>query len=175
MEHVSTKTYIIPHTLLLSFSIFDTIAFLKGYRLQLQKNITRENLKTLMTLFYENAILHEELGPFFTDELGDDINDDEWIDHIDLLANFWLAQLLHEKTYVGNFIGAHIKLPHIKNELFAVWVKLFSSAADSVYEPEIASLFKEKGRELSQQFIRNNKNHSLKERYFRLKENDEYL
>jgi len=108
-----------------------------------------------MTLFYENAILNEELGPFFTHELGDDIKDEDWLEHIDLLADFWLAELLGEKTYVGNFIGAHIKLPHIKNELFAVWIKLFSDAADSVYTPDIAQLFKERGRELSQQFIRN--------------------
>ena len=106
-----------------------------------------------MTLFYEKAILDEELGPFFTHELGDDISNDDWDAHIELLADFWLAELLGEKTYVGNFIGAHIKLPHIKNELFAIWLKLFCDAADSIYTPKTAEIFKERGKVLVKQFM----------------------
>ena len=64
-----------------------------------------------MTSFYEKAIHDEEIGCFFVNELGDDLTSEEWIDHIDLLADFWLAKLLGEKTYVGNFVGAHIKMP----------------------------------------------------------------
>ncbi len=108
-----------------------------------------------MRIFYENAILDPELGPFFTHELGDDILNDDWLAHIDLLADFWLAELLGHKTYKGNFIGAHIKLPYIKNELFSIWINLFSSAADTIYTPDIANIFKKKGRELSREFINN--------------------
>ncbi|MDF1877808.1 group III truncated hemoglobin [Sulfurimonas sp. SAG-AH-194-L11] len=140
---------------LLSFSNFATITFSKGYKLELQKSITRENLRTLMTVFYENAILDPDLGPFFIHELGSDMSDEDWIGHIDLLADFWLAELLGHKTYIGNFIGAHIKLPYIKNELFAIWINLFSNAADTIYTPELATMFKEKGRELSREFINN--------------------
>ena len=108
-----------------------------------------------MTLFYKEAILDNELGPFFTHELGDDMEDEEWIEHIDLLADFWLAELLGENTYVGNFIGAHIKLPYIRDELFAIWLKLFSKAVDSLYAPDLAHQFKIRAHELSEQFIRN--------------------
>lgn len=107
----------------------------------------------LMTLFYEKAILDKDLGPFFTHELGDDMANEDWIAHIDLLADFWLAELLEQKTYIGNFIGAHIKLPHIKNELFSIWINLFSSSVDAIYTPEIADIFKKRGRELSKEFI----------------------
>ncbi|MBL1242824.1 MAG: group III truncated hemoglobin [Sulfurimonas sp.] len=109
----------------------------------------------LMTLFYKKAILDKDLGPFFTHELGDDMANDDWIAHIDLLADFWLAELLEQKTYKGNVIGAHIKLPHIKNELFAIWIKLFSSSVETIYTAEIANIFKKRGNELSQQFMRN--------------------
>ncbi|MEA3371556.1 MAG: group III truncated hemoglobin [Campylobacterota bacterium] len=106
-----------------------------------------------MTSFYEKAIEDEGLGPFFTHELGDDIRDDDWIEHIDLLADFWLAKLLGENTYVGNFIGAHIKLTTIDKEHFVSWLELFSQTADEVYVPELAERFKKKGKQFSQEFI----------------------
>ncbi len=106
-----------------------------------------------MTSFYEKAIDDQELGPFFIDELGDDITSEDWIDHIELLADFWLAKLLGESTYIGNFVGAHIKVPHIKKESFMRWIELFSATADEVYIPDIAELFKKKGVQLSKQFM----------------------
>ncbi len=108
-----------------------------------------------MTLFYEKAICDQVLGSFFKDELGDDITSDDWIEHIELLADFWLAELLGEKTYKGNFIGAHIKLPRIKKETFINWIELFSLSAEEVYVADIAQDLKKRGILLSQQFISN--------------------
>jgi hemoglobin len=107
-----------------------------------------------MGSFYEKAILDDQLAPFFVNELGDDLKDEEWVDHIDLLADFWLAKLEGERTYIGNFVGAHIKLPHIKREVFARWLELFSETADEIYEPELATRFKKKGQELAKQFMK---------------------
>lgn len=107
-----------------------------------------------MTTFYIRALEDEELGPFFMDELGSDIESEEWVDHVELLADFWLAKLSGEKTYVGNYIGAHVKLPHIKREMFARWIKLFSITADEIYTPDLSERFKKKGIELSKQFMR---------------------
>jgi len=123
----------------------------------------------LMTLFYKKAILDKDLGPFFTHELGDDMANDDWIAHIDLLADFWLAELLEQKTYKGNFVGAHIKLPHIKNELFSIWINLFVSAVDSIYVPVTADIFKKRGLELSKQFINNKKKDLTSSAIFQIK------
>jgi hemoglobin len=106
-----------------------------------------------MTSFYQKAILDEEIGPFFINELGDDITNEDWREHIELLADFWLAKLLGEETYFGNFIGAHIKLPHIRKESFIRWVELFSATADEVYVADVAALFKKKGVQFSKQFM----------------------
>lgn len=122
--------------------------------MELQQSITRENLRVLMTLFYEKAVHDEEIGPFFTDALGDDLSDEEWVEHIELLADFWLAILLGENTYRGNYIGAHYKIPYIKNESFRKWLILFSETADEIYTPEIAVLFKSKGMDFTEEFIR---------------------
>lgn len=107
-----------------------------------------------MTLFYEKAIDDKELGPFFIHQLGDDITSEDWIEHIELLADFWLAELLGEKTYKGNIYGAHIKVPHIKKESFTKWIELFSASVDEVYVSDISARLKEKGVHFSEEFIR---------------------
>ena len=115
-----------------------------------------------MTLFYRKAMDDDILSPFFINELGHDITDEDWVAHIDLLADFWLSELLGQDTYVGNFIGAHIKLPHIKKEAFSNWIRLFSITADEVYTPEISERFKKHGILLSKQFINNLNPETLK-------------
>lgn len=105
-----------------------------------------------MTSFYEKAIDDQELGPYFIDELGDDLRSKEWVAHIELLADFWLAKLLGEDTYYGSFVGAHVKMPHIRKESFIQWVDLFSVTADEVYAADIAILFKKKGKQFSKEF-----------------------
>ncbi len=110
-----------------------------------------------MTSFYEKAMVDQELGPYFINELGDDITSKEWIDHIELLADFWLAKLLGEDTYYGSYIGAHVKMPHIRKESFIQWVYLFSVTADEVYVPDIAELFKKKGVQFSKEFMNSKK------------------
>ena len=110
-----------------------------------------------MTAFYEKAICDEEIGRFFIDEIGDNIKDQDWTDHIELLADFWLAKLLGEDTYYGNFVGAHVKMPHIKRESYARWLELFSQTADEVYAPDTAELFKTKAVQLVKEFFTSTK------------------
>lgn len=106
-----------------------------------------------MTSFYEKAMQDDVLASFFIDELGDDITSKEWIDHIELLADFWLAKILGEDTYYGSFVGAHVKMPHLKRETFVRWLELFSVTADEVYVPDISKVFKKKGEQFSKQFF----------------------
>ncbi|MBT8349225.1 MAG: group III truncated hemoglobin [Sulfurovum sp.] len=106
-----------------------------------------------MTSFYEKAIEDEVLAHFFIDEIGDDLSDEDWIAHIELLADFWLAKILGKNTYYGNFVGAHVKMPHLKKETFTRWLELFSETADEVYTPDLAEVFKKKGVQFSKQFL----------------------
>jgi len=107
-----------------------------------------------MTLFYQKTLYNQELAPFFVVELGDDINSKDWIEHIELLADFWLAHLLNEKTYGGNFVGAHVNVPYIKKENFVTWMRLFSVSLDEVYVSKIAQNFKKQGIILAEKFIK---------------------
>ena len=123
-------------------------------RVKLQDNISRENIKNLMSLFYKKAIRDKEIGPFFVNELGDDIGNEDWNEHIELLADFWLAVLLNEGPYWGNPSGAHFGIPNLKRESFMRWIELFSATADEVYVPYISARFKKKGVVLSELFMR---------------------
>lgn len=110
-----------------------------------------------MRSFYEKAIEDEILSPFFIDEIGDDLNSEDWDEHIELLADFWLAKILGEDTYYGSFVGAHVKMPHLKRETFTRWLELFSKTADEVYIADIAEVFKKKGDQFSKQFLNTKK------------------
>ena len=110
-----------------------------------------------MTSFYEKAMEDQDLGPYFINELGDDITNKEWIDHIELLADFWLAKLLGEDTYYGNFVGAHVKMPHIKKETVSIWLDLFSLTVDEIYVQDVAEGFKKKGAQLTKEFLNSKK------------------
>lgn len=110
-----------------------------------------------MTSFYEKAIEDDVLSPFFIDEIGDDLSSEDWDEHIELLADFWLAKILGEDTYYGSFVGAHVKMPHLKQETFTRWLELFSQTADEIYITEIAEVFKKKGHQFSKQFLNTKK------------------
>ena len=123
--------------------------------IKLQSSISRKNLRVLMTSFYEKVISDKDIGPFFINELGDDITSEDWIEHVELLADFWLAVLLNEGPYWGNPSGAHFGIAHIKRESFMRWIELFSETADEVYIPEISTRFKKEGMLFSEKFMNN--------------------
>jgi hemoglobin len=110
-----------------------------------------------MSSFYEKAIEDQVLAPFFIDEIGDDLASEDWSEHIELLADFWLAKILGQNTYYGSFVGAHVKMPRLKRETFERWLELFSVTADEVYEAEIADLFKKKAEQFTKQFLNTKK------------------
>ena len=121
--------------------------------MELQNTITRENLRILMNSFYTKTIANEDIRHFFIHELGEDIANEDWVEHIETLVDFWLASLLGEGPYEGNFVGMHIKIPHISRASFATWMELFSSSTDEVYVAELAGEFKKQGMLLSEKFI----------------------
>jgi len=111
-----------------------------------------------MKKFYTKALEDEMLAAFFTDEISHDIEDEDWIHHIDLLADFWLTKLLGEDTYYGNFVGAHVKMTRIRPDDINRWLELFTATVDEVYTDAVAQGFKKKALQLVHQFINSKKN-----------------
>jgi truncated hemoglobin YjbI len=124
--------------------------------LNLYTEINYESLTILMTRFYEKVAVDKVLAPYFFEELGDDLKSEEWLDHIELLVNFWLAKINGEDTYFGNFIGAHAKMRHIHKEAYNDWLVLFSLSSDETYIPEVSNIFKKKAFQFVRQFLTTN-------------------
>lgn len=96
----------------------------------------------------------KQIGHFFILELGDDITSEDWVEHIDLLVNFWATIFLEEDPYKGDPYGPHFTIIGLEKEDFERWLKLFSDISDEVYVSEIANKFKEKGQFYSEDFMR---------------------
>lgn len=122
--------------------------------MQLQTSITQENLKVLITSFYKQVLKDEQIGHFFIHEIGDNIESEEWLEHIDLLVDFWLSKLLNQGNYEGNFVGMHVHIPYIAREDFVRWIEVFSQNVDKIYDPSVAEPFKKQSVGLSEKFIR---------------------
>lgn len=106
-----------------------------------------------MWRFYAAALDDAMLAPYFLDELGEDLGDEAWVEHVELLCDFWLAKVCGEATYDGNFIGAHTKMPLIRKAQLERWFELFEEVVDALYAPDVAQLFKKKVRVLVKQFM----------------------
>ena len=117
--------------------------------------VTRENLNKMVVIFYTKILKDEIVGPFFIEKLGDDLNNDQWIPHIELLTNFWASIALGDPTYRGNPFAPHASIENISREAFSRWLELFSQTLDIVYISEIADQFKKRSTVIAGNFMRN--------------------
>lgn len=120
----------------------------------LHHSITKENLETLVTLFYHKAMKDEQIGHFFVLELGEDIENEEWVKHIDILVDFWASVFLDDPEYTSDPYGPHFSIIDLQPEDFVQWIALFSQTASFVYVAEISKQFEEKARAYSEDFMR---------------------
>jgi hemoglobin len=120
----------------------------------LHRSITKENIETLVTLFYHKAMKDAQIGHFFVLELGEDIENEEWIKHIDILVDFWASVFLDDPEYSSDPYGPHFTIINLQKEDFVRWMEIFSDTADSVYVADVSQRFKDKGAFYSKEFMR---------------------
>jgi len=121
----------------------------------LEKNITRENIDTMVHTFYRKVLKDDIVGVFFIAKLGDDMTNEHWKTHLELLINFWSTMILGDGDYAGNPFMPHTQMGELKRETFEQWLELFFKTIDEVYEPQIGHPFKERGMGIATNFMRN--------------------
>jgi hemoglobin len=121
----------------------------------LANEITKENIETMVLNFYRRVLQDEIVGPFFIAKLGDDMSNDYWKPHLELLVNFWASIALGDTSYRGNPFAPHMMVGELSREVFEQWLKLFFETLDEVYEPQMADLFKERSSIIAGNFMRN--------------------
>ena len=121
----------------------------------LNNEVTKENLNKMVILFYTKILQDEIVAPFFIEKLGDDLKNEKWIPHIELLTNFWASIALGDSAYKGNPFAPHLDIQNISREAFSRWLELFSATLDAIYVPQIANQFKERSTVIAGNFMRN--------------------
>jgi len=117
--------------------------------------VTKENLRKMVNIFYAKILKDEVVGPFFIEKLGNDLQSDTWQTHLELLTNFWVSITMGDTAYKGNPFAPHMKLQNLSKEAFSRWLELFAETVESVYNPEIANFFKQRSTIIAGNFMRN--------------------
>ena len=105
--------------------------------------------------FYKKVLKDNIVGPFFIAKLGDDMTNEYWEPHLELLVNFWASIALNDASYRGNPFAPHMSLGELSHEVFEQWLTLFFATLDEVYEPQVADQFKERSTIIAGNFMRN--------------------
>jgi hemoglobin len=108
------------------------------------KTIEPSNINILVNEFY-NKILEDktQVTDVFVSMLGDDLQNEKWQEHLEILTRFWTKQTMNEPVYDGNPLMAHFHLP-LNNEMFTIWLDTFIETANRLYEPQLAKIFTDK-------------------------------
>jgi len=119
------------------------------------EEITRANIKVLVSTFYAKIVKDEIVGPFFIAKLGDDMGNEHWVTHLETIVNFWSSLAFGTPKYDGNLFLPHTRLGRLKRETFEQWLRLFAETLDEVYVEAIALKFKERSRLIANNFMHN--------------------
>ena len=108
----------------------------------------REDVKLLVTRFYERVRQDDEIGHFFNNNIQD------WPEHIEKLTNFWETNLLFVQKYKGNPLLVHAQLDEkmdgtITNYHFGIWLRHWIDTIDSNFVGENAEKAKQRARNIS--------------------------
>ena len=121
----------------------------------LANEITKENIEIMVMNFYRRVLKDDIIGPFFIAKLGDDMTNEYWKHHLEILVNFWASIALNDASYRGNPFAPHMYLGELNREVFEQWLNLFFATLDEVYEPQVADIFKERSSIIAGNFMRN--------------------
>jgi len=117
--------------------------------------ITKENINEMVITFYTKILKEDgEVAKVFRDKLGEDINSEEWQEHIKILTNFWAMIALQDPEYQGNPMRAHFDLP-LSREKFGSWLVMFFEVIDAMYERDLGMIFKSRAENIASNFMRN--------------------
>lgn len=100
---------------------------------ELARDITEENIGTMVYTFYARVRRHEVLGPVFNERL-----EGRWKLHQENMVDFWSNVLLRTGRYFGNPLVKHRNVSAIQRSHFSDWLVLFRETLADIYVPGTA-------------------------------------
>lgn len=117
--------------------------------------IAKENINEMVIAFYTKILKEDnDVAKVFKSKLGDDLSNEHWNEHIEILTNFWSMIALQEENYHGNPMMAHFDLP-LTRDMFGSWLVMFFEVIDSLYEDNLTIIFKQRAQNIAENFMRN--------------------
>ncbi len=95
-------------------------------------DITRPEIERVVAVFYAKAREHAALGPIFAAHVSD------WTAHEAKVADFWANTILHERSYDGSPVAAHVKAGNVRPGMFETWLALFDTVLNAELSPDMA-------------------------------------
>lgn len=102
----------------------------------------RPDIELLVNTFYEKVRNNSSIAHFFKDVVN--VN---WDKHLPNMYNFWENVLFYSGSYDGNPMRVHKTINSRHNfseDDFKVWLELFTSTVDELFEGEKAALAKQR-------------------------------
>ncbi len=102
-------------------------------------SITEDDIKRVVTRFYQQAREDEILGPVFNDAVGTKAGD--WQEHEAKIESFWKNVVGLDRSFSGNPMMVHAKNHAVKVEHFPQWLALFDATVAEVLTEDKAIQF----------------------------------
>ena len=96
-------------------------------------SVTRPEIEGVVATFYAAVRQHPGLGPVFAVHVND------WPAHEARVADFWANTILHERSYEGSPVEAHVKAGNVRPGMFETWLALFDQTLKAELTPEQAA------------------------------------
>jgi len=96
-------------------------------------DITRPEIERVVAAFYAAVRAHPGLGPVFA------VHVDDWPAHEAKVADFWANAILHERSYDGSPMSAHVQARNVRPGMFSTWLDLFDSVLKAELRPDQAA------------------------------------
>lgn len=98
------------------------------------RHIDDDNLRVLVTTFYDRVRLDALLGPIFEVRIGA-----SWERHMDRMVDFWSSVLLGTGRFRGNPMLKHALIPDLSPAHFDHWMEMFEATVGALYDAEPAA------------------------------------
>jgi len=109
---------------------------------------SREDIKLIITKFYELLLADLKMIPFFEDMVAQNHLEE----HLETIADFWNDILFDTNSYSNNVMKKHIDknvFVQFKKEHFTIWVLYFFETIDALFDGENALIMKNRARSIA--------------------------
>jgi len=109
---------------------------------------SREDIKSIVTLFYDKMISDEVLYPFF-EEL---VKSGKLKHHLNIITDFWEDVLFDTTKYYQNLLKKHLNknaFVKFKKEHFKLWLYYFKETIDDAFEGLKAVMMKNRAESIA--------------------------